>query len=544
MSLRNKNAQNNTFSHIPHEPLLGGGNILQYLVNSNRESNAPWLFTEKPLIDIDDHLRTEFSINQLFRLAQAWSAWYLEMGVRPRDRVAVYIDDSFYDLIHLFALSQIGAIAVLINGRLPNSSVIKLCRQVKPVGLYADKKRLTSMNHALSTITELRWSSTFEDVVTLKGREIFPSDHYHHASDDPIMICHSSGTTGDPKPVIWTHAQSIAGAKYRASSSIRPSNEVMLSAVPQSHSGAVGFTFYALISGVYLIAIPSQSDKNLADYIELYQPTTVVAFSKTYVDLVSIAKEKNYDLSSVEYWINMGDSAHYPHIISLLNHGRSGADKGKTTEPVFVDGLGSSELGWAILRRTLTRDTQIDPRYIGEPVPFAEVVVLRADGTLASPYEIGMLGVKSTTLSPGYWDDSVSYYRSRLAGYWLSGDLAYMDLNNRYYHVDRAADAIHTEDGIGYSILMEEILLQNLPDISDCAVISGIFNDRTVAVAIVKCNDLTIKTENLLSRANKALRNAAQIELGLLEIASSDSDLPVGATGKILKRLLRKKYEK
>jgi acyl-coenzyme A synthetase/AMP-(fatty) acid ligase len=152
-----------------------------------------------------------------------------------------------------------------------------------------------------------------------------------------------------------------------------------------------------------------------------------------------------------------------------------------------------------------------------------------------------MLAVRSDAVAPGYWNDSDTNYRSRLSGYWLSGDLAYRDEENRFFHVDRIVDAIHAPSGTGYSVLMEETLLLGVPGIVDCAVVAGKDGDVTVPIAVVRAKD-GVPAEDLLRRANSALREIGQPELALLQVVTGDEDLPTGATGKVLKRLLRERF--
>lgn len=517
---------------LVHNPNLGGGNILQSVLEVSSEPDTPWLLANRPLRDIDGEECAEFSLNNLNRLVESLAVWYWEKGVRSRDRVAIYLDDSFEDIVHLFALSRIGAIAVLLNGRLPLETALGLCQRTQPVGIYTDEHHLQLIQSGLQDISAfLRWVCAARDMGVL-GVRTLPSDaRYQHHDEDPIVICHSSGTTGNPKPVIWTHGQSIAGPRYRLSSFTERPGIIMLLAVPHSHTGAVGFTFYALLANILLVAISDPRAHSLVTAIECYKPTTVVAFSASYAELASNIST-DVDLSSVRHWINMGDSAHHAHVMTILRNVPNSA---------FGDGLGSSELGWGILRRLYTLDAEPVARLIGEPEPLADVAVLREDGTLADQYEVGLLGVKSPTLTPGYWNDSDTNYRSRLMGYWLSGDLVYRDKQNQYYHIDRAVDAIRTPNGNGYSVLMEETLLLTLPEISDCAIVAGWDGTKVVPVAVVKCHQKT-KAEDLLIRANEALRSSGQLELAVLDIAQSEADIPVGATGKVLKSRLREKY--
>jgi acyl-coenzyme A synthetase/AMP-(fatty) acid ligase len=176
-------------------------------------------------------------------------------------------------------------------------------------------------------------------------------------------------------------------------------------------------------------------------------------------------------------------------------------------------------------------------RCLGVAQPYAEVAVLRPDGTPAEAGEVGLLGVKGATVTPGYWNDSERTYRSLLNGYWLSGDLVSRDDAGRFYHVDRAVDAIRTAGGPVYSILTEEILLAHLPEISDCVVVAA-GEDR--AIALVHLRD-GHAADGMLARANEILAGLGSPPLADLRAADPDS-VPVGVTGKVLKRRLRQTY--
>jgi acyl-coenzyme A synthetase/AMP-(fatty) acid ligase len=91
---------------------------------------------------------------------------------------------------------------------------------------------------------------------------------------------------------------------------------------------------------------------------------------------------------------------------------------------------------------------------------------------------------------------------------------------------------------------MEEILLAELPEIGECAVVAARRDGQPVAVAVVRPEPgtTTLDPASLLDRVNKALRQAGQPPVALLEIARTEADLPVGYTGKVLKRQLREKY--
>ncbi|WP_438306573.1 class I adenylate-forming enzyme family protein (plasmid) [Streptomyces sp. HUAS TT11] len=523
------------------EESFGGGNAWRTALRTSKTPAIPVLLTDKPVIDAQGKEQTFFSLSQLNDLAEAWSAWYVAHGVGPRDRVAVYIEDSLEDQIHLTALAQIGAIPVLLNGLLPPEYALALIERSAPVGVYTDAAHLSLIQSGLARISSLRWTHTRESA-GLEPGHLPETPWFRHADDDPVVLCHTSGTTGVPKLVVWTHRQSVVGARFRLRSHPEPDDSLMLSAISQSHSGAIAFTFYAVLAGLPFISLSDRSAEGVTRAVRMYRPTIVQAFHPVHAALAT-SGPKAEDFTSVREWMNTGDSAHDAHIRTLINLGSRMVDAENIPGSSFRDGLGASELGWAALGHTITSETPERPRYLGRAIPFADVAVLREDGSPAADGEVGLLAIRSESLSPGYWNDSDTYYRSKLNGYRLSGDLAYRTTGGDFYHVDRLVDRIRTTEGDGFSVLMEEILLLSLPEAADCAVVAGQDGGRTVPVAVVRLYESTqADPATLLERANSALADKGQPPIALLELAAEDADIPVGPTGKTLKRQLRERY--
>jgi acyl-coenzyme A synthetase/AMP-(fatty) acid ligase len=340
-----------------------------------------------------------------------------------------------------------------------------------------------------------------------------------------------------PKPVIHTHATTVAGPKYRLKHFTELRDSLMMAAQPQSHVGSIGYAMYAVIAGTPMVALYDPTGPELVSAIAEYRPTMVLAFAHAYSDLAGLDVPEGA-LDSVDGWISMADAVHEAHMKEIL--GRRSEDR---PEAIFYDRFGSSELGWGLMVARRSLSTTRSDRRMGTPDPLAEFAVLRKDGTKAATGEFGLIGVKSPTVTVGYWADSDMTYRSRLAGYWLSGDVGYQDENGTFFQVDRAVDVVETESGPGYSVLMEELLMAESPAILDCAVVAGSHDGRTVPVALVTTTGgHDVDPDEILRGANEALRAAGHPELALLEVATSQDHVPLGVTGKVLKTRLRERY--
>ncbi|MFJ5016411.1 class I adenylate-forming enzyme family protein [Streptomyces griseoluteus] len=519
------------------DPAIGGGNLLRSALAASPHPDLPFLRSSRPIPVPSGEEREEFSLAEFDALAQSWSAWYLAQGVGPRDRVAVWFEDSLAYSLHFYALAQIGAVALLINSNAPQAIATSLIEQTTPVGLYADRARLDRLGSAVADLG-LRFTVSVEELPAPSAAPLPDSAYWHHHDDDPVAILHSSGTTGRPKPTIHTHKSIVSGPKFRLVDHTEHPGALMMTALPQSHLGCIAYTVYAVLGGTPIVALSDRSGPGLAAAVGKYKPTSVMSFAHAYAELANTEPEPGA-LDSVQAWVSIGDAVHQAHITKVLSMRSPGLEPA-----AFLDRLGTTELGWGVLLKARTLDSERHDRCAGKPVGVAEVAILRKDGSHADDGEVGFLAAKGPAITPGYWGDSDLTYRFKLSGYWLPGDMAYRDSEGDFFLVDRAADAIETEQGTGYSVFMEEVILNDVPDTGDVAVVAGRRDGRTVPVAVVTVGQSVADPdpEKLLRQANEALRAAGHPVLGLLEIVPEETGLPVGVTGKVLKRQLREQY--
>lgn len=523
-------------SRLAAMPELGGGNLLATAMAVHPDPHIPFIRTGRPVINTAGEEQTEFTLAQIDALAQSWSVWYHHQGVGPRDRVALYLEDTFAYTIHLNALAQLGAIGVLINSKAAPALALGLCQRTTPVGIYTDRSRLATITAGLGSLDGLRWVQLADDLPAPPPAALPDAWRFTHAPEDPVSIMHSSGTTGIPKAVTQTHASSVAGPRFRLQNYTEPAHERMMTAQPQSHLGCIVYTAYSILAGTPLVALYDPSGEELAAAVHRHQPKGVMAFAHAYAELASL-ETLSGTVDSVDYWVNMGDAIHEAHIGAIL------AKRSPDLEPAtFYDRFGTTELGWGLVVQPRTLSSERSDRRVGKPDPVAEVAALRADGSRAPVGEVGFFGAKGPSITAGYWNDSDTTYRSKLGGYWLTGDLVYQDVDGNYFVVDRTKDAIETAEGTGYSVLMEEVLLSEISAITDVAVVAGRHGQRVVPVAVIKTVVGGSPAEGLLAEANEVLDKAGHPRIAVLDVARTADDFPVGVTGKVLKRELRDKY--
>ncbi len=207
----------------------------------------------------------------------------------------------------------------------------------------------------------------------------------------------------------------------------------------------------------------------------------------------------------------------------------------------FNDTLGSTEMGYGGFGISHRWDSDHYGRSVRKAQPFAEIILVDTKtGEEVPAGQVGMAAMKSPTLALGYWNDSVNTFRTRLNGYYLTGDLMYRDEEGYFYHLDRVSDAVDLGDGNWlYTAWSEERILKRCPDVRDCTVLAAREDDGSLVLDILLV---------LAPDADRAVSRDDEIRAALGEVATavprrivtvSDDEIVTGPTGKVRKFLMR-----
>ncbi len=524
---------------------LGAGNVLLRLAEHGADQDQPRVTFDTAVDGLAAW--TPLSLRTLTERAAARAEWFARHGIGRRDPVAVYVTSAADVILNYLGLTWLGAIPALMNGAMPAEVAVEYLRRLRAVGVVLDADHAAMAGHDLG-------APVLGDAVqTGTGDPSAAPPHFRHHPDDPVAITHSSGTTRMPAAVVHSNRSLFAAVREVRLTEPRQHGQVReLSAFPQAHTAGIIILNEALCNGYELACLSQQggafasSGEVIIEAIERWRPTAVYGFAVTWSELARYDLTKR-DVSSVRLWSNSGDCAHEAHIRRLVAVGshHAYAKEGTVSRPGsrFNDTLGSTEMGYGGFMISHRPGTERYNRCVGKPVPFAQIILVNPrTGAEVSVGQVGMVAMKSPTLAIGYWNDSASTFRSRLNGYYLTGDLMYRDDDGYYYHLDRASDAVDLGDGNWlYTALSEERILKRCPDVRDCTVLAG----RT------EQGDLVIDILLLLApAADPALDRDDEVRAALGEVAAAvprrivtslDDEITVGPTGKVRKFLMRER---
>jgi 3-aminoavenalumate diazotase len=525
---------------------LGAGNVLTKLLEHGADPAGPGVTFDVAVDGIPAW--TPLTLGQLYERVAARAAWLHASGVRPRDPVAVYVTSAADVLLTFTALTWVGAIPALMNGNMPGDIAAEFIQRLRASGVIADpahRELLAGRELGAPVLADAAELGTGDPAAAPRP--------YHYAPRDPIAVTHSSGTTRMPAAVVHSHASLFAATReLRLTGPRAHEPERILSALPAAHTAGILTLHQALVRRSELLFLSAQggpfasSGATVLDAIERWHPNAVYGFAVTWAELARFDLAAR-DLDSVGVWFNTGDCAHEAHIRRLVavgshpKYSREGVVRVPGSR--FIDGIGSTEMGYSGFRISHTPDSNRYGRCVGKPHIFADVTLLDPDTMTEVPVgTVGHVGLKSPTVALGYWNDSVTTYRYWRGGYYLTGDLMYRDADGYFYHVDRAVDAVDLGDGNWlYTALSEERILVRCPDVRDVTVVAGPVDGQVVTDVLLLLEEGADASADRTAAVAQALGEPAAATLRQV-VASADESIVVGPTGKVRKFLMRQRH--
>ncbi|GGU63873.1 long-chain-fatty-acid--CoA ligase [Pseudomonas laurentiana] len=430
-----------------------------------------------------------------------------EAGVKAGDTVAVMDWDSHRYLECMFAIPMIGAVAHTINVRLSPEQILYTMNHAEDrfvlvnsdfVGLYhAIAGHLTTVEKTLLlTDGESKTAELPNLIGEYEQLLAAASPHYDFPDFDENSVAttfYTTGTTGNPKGVYFTHRQLVlhtlgAAAVTGSIDSVRllGSNDVYMPITPMFHVHAWGIPYVATMLGVKQV-YPGRYDPELL--VELWRKEKVTFSHCVPTILQMLLNAKGAQAEDFAGWkIIIGGSA--------LNRALYEAAKARGIQLTAAYGMSETcpLVSCAHLNDELlagNEDERITYRIkAGVPVPLVEAAIIDSDGNFlpADGESQGELVLRAPWLTMGYFREEQKGAELWHGGWLHTGDVATLDSMGVIDIRDRIKDVIKT-GGEWVSSLELEDLISRHPAVREVAVV-GIadpqWGERPFALLVVR----------------------------------------------------------
>jgi long-chain acyl-CoA synthetase len=498
------------------------------------------------------------TLAELDACSDALAVGLLEHGFAPGDRLGLYVQNNPAFVIGLLASWKAGGAAVAINPMNKARELTYLLTDSGASALLCLDELYESVAHGVIDSGATQVST----VVTCSGLDEQSRDDPRlfagvgrtrhpgtldltevtrtHAGqrpqptslgpDDLAILTYTSGTTGEPKGALNTHANLVFNAQaYRDWMRLTPQDSV-LGVAPLFHiTGLVGHVAVALLVPCPLVIAHRFHPEVVLDALREHRPTFTVGAITVFISLSGVNGVSREDFSSLRV-VYSGGAPIAPAV----------TDQFRAATGLYIHNIyGLTETSSPSHAVPMGTTAPVDPTSgalsVGVPIYNTFVRILDDDGKELPVGEIGEFATSGPQVVPGYWGKPEATAESLPGGELRTGDVGFMDADGWFYLVDRKKDMINAA---GYKVWPREVedVLYAHPAVREAAVVGvpDAYRGETVKAYVSLKGGSSATSDELIEYCKSQL--AAYKYPRSIEVLD---ELPKTTTGKILRRELR-----
>ncbi|GGE60654.1 long-chain fatty acid--CoA ligase [Priestia taiwanensis] len=481
------------------------------------------------------------------RLASALT----NLGIQKRERVGTFAWNHHRHLEAYFGIPGAGGVLHTVNIRLSPQHIVYVINHAEDTMLLIDEELLPLIENVQDQLTTVHTYIVMTDRPELPETTLKNVYHYEHLlqkgdpnfqfvevedENDPVGMCYTSATTGNPKGVVYTHRSTCLhsyGLGLVDTAAICE-RDVAMAVVPMFHANAWGMPYACVWFGSTLVLPgPMFTPKILLELIQEEKVTLAAGVPTIWIGLLQELERQSYDTSSLRAVLCGGSAAPKGMIDAFVN---------KHHIP-FIHAFGMTETSplatvsrLKAYQQGISMDEQLS--YLtrqGFVAPGLEIKAIGQNGEIAwDGKEMGELLIRGHWIAAEYYNDE----RSEGAfenGWFYTGDVVTIDEEGSIKIVDRMKDMIKSGGEWISSVDLENVLMGH-PAVLEAAVI-GVPHDRwqerPIACVVLK-EGVTVSKEELIEYLVPSFA-----KWWLPDEVVFMNEIPRTSVGKFLKKALR-----
>jgi fatty-acyl-CoA synthase len=443
---------------------------------------AARLFPKKEIVSKTDagmHRYTYADFHaRVHRLAHAMR----RMGIQPGDRVGTLCWNSYRHLELYFAVTCYGAVLHTLNLRLANDQLAYIINHADDRVIFVDASLVPLLDQIRGELTGVREvivmddQSAYEEMLAASPADPFAWPDLEETA--ACATCYTSGTTGHPKGVLYTH-RSLVLHSYglaMADSFALSERDTVLQLVPMFHANGWGVPYAAVMVGSKIVLCGRHlQPADIAQMIEDERATFTAGVPTLFMGLYGLLEHEKHDISSLRTIACAGSALPRQFvewyeqkygIRFMLAWGMTETTPIATVVALkkHLESITGSDR-YDLLARHGLPIAGIDVRIVdelGKELPW--------DGST-----MGELQVRGPWVTSGYYNDPRGEERGQaesfMDGYFRTGDVATIDAEGYIQIMDRTKDLVKSGGEWISSVDLENAIMAH-PKVMEAAVIA------------------------------------------------------------------------
>ena len=417
---------------------------------------------ERPAIGHGTALYADY--RGLARAAECTATFLRQRGVRPGDRIGIFMDNAPQYLALLWGVWWAGAAIVPLNARLHVREAAWILGDCQASLCFCDAVHLAQFDGQLPDSCPLVLPADALDHHPGQAAEITP-----RSEEDPAWLFYTSGTTGKPKGVVLSprNLRWMTLAYLATVQTVQP-GDCMLHPAPLSHGAGLYHLPYVLQGGVNVI--PASGGLDAAEFFALaahWRNASCFAAPTIVKRLADWARTHQPDTSGLATIVYGGA----PMYLADIEAAR--AALGPHLAQIY--GQGESPMTISVLPRHVIEDAR-HPQWrarmasVGYAQPMVEIAILSEQGERLPTGTPGEVCVRGEVVMAGYWNQPAATAQAIRDGWLYTGDIGALDAQGFLTLMDRSKDLVISGGNNIYPREVEETLLTH-PQVQEVGVI-------------------------------------------------------------------------
>jgi fatty-acyl-CoA synthase len=474
-------------------------------------------------------------------------------GIRVGDRVATLAWNTWRHLEAWYGIMGIGAVYHTINPRLFPDQIVWIVNHAEDRMMLVDLTFLPLLEKITDRLRPIERYVVLTDAAhmpatTLKNAVAYEEwiaevdgDFAWKMFDENTAagMCYTSGTTGNPKGVLYSHRSNVLHSMMAAQSDAMGvgSRDVILPVVPMFHANCWGLALTSPMIGAAMVMPGAKLDgASIYEMLDSYRVTFSAAVPTVWLMLLAHLEANNLKLPYLRNVVIGGSAC--PRAVTQKFQDVYGVEVCHAwgmTKMSPLGTLGTLKPEYAALSGEERLDVQMKQ---GHP-PFGVEMKITDDDNRELPRDgkiFGRLKVRGPSVARAYFKEDAGALDEE--GYFDTGDVGTIDRHGYLNITDRSKDVIKSGGEWISSIELENLAVGH-PKVAEAAVI-GVrhpkWDERPLLVIVLKAGQ-TASREDLLG-----FLDGKVAKWWMPDDVVFVSEIPHTATGKILKTVLRERF--